>query len=105
MAKPTQRLPETRIRLFRLPTSQPQANQAACPSAPSVGKQANQFAADLLFQGKLFNEQCLSLDTSLKPVIELAPHYSASYEAAFRRYAESHVLPCAQRITEMRLHT
>src|SRR5437016_11079574 len=58
-------------------------------------REANQFAADLLFQGKLFNEQCLSLDTSLKPVIDMAPQYGASYEAAFRRYAESHVLPCA----------
>jgi hypothetical protein len=58
-------------------------------------REANQFAADLLFQGKLFTEQCLSLDTSLKPIIGLAPRYGASYEAAFRRYAESHVLPCA----------
>jgi hypothetical protein len=38
MAKLTQTLPETRIRLFRPQTSQPQASPAACPSPPSVGK-------------------------------------------------------------------
>lgn len=58
-------------------------------------REANQFAADLLFQGKLFSEQAISLNTSLSSVIELAPQYGASFEAAFRRYAEAHVVPCA----------
>src|SRR6266436_37198 len=40
MAKPTQTLPETRIRYFHPPTRQPQVSHAACPSAPNVGKQA-----------------------------------------------------------------
>ena len=58
-------------------------------------REANQFAADLLFQGKLFAEQAISLDISLSTVLTLAPQYGASYEATVRRYAENHVLPCA----------
>lgn len=58
-------------------------------------KEANQFAADLLFQGKLFTEQALSLDASLNTVLALAPKFGASYEATLRRYTENHVLPCA----------
>jgi hypothetical protein len=58
-------------------------------------REANRFAADLLFQGRLFSEQALSCGTSLKTVLDLAPQYAASYEAAFRRYTECHVLPCA----------
>jgi len=58
-------------------------------------REANKFAADLLFQGNLFSEQALSLDTSIGTVIELAPQYGASYEAALRRYTEAHVMPCA----------
>jgi hypothetical protein len=57
-------------------------------------REANQFAADILFQGKLFSEQCLGPDTSLKTVIDIAPTFGASFEAAFRRYTESHVVPC-----------
>jgi hypothetical protein len=58
-------------------------------------REANRFAADLLFQGSLFTEQALSLDTSIETVVQLAPQYGASYEAALRRYAETHVMPCA----------
>jgi len=58
-------------------------------------REANQFAADLLFQGRRFTEQALSRDTSLKTVLDLAPRYGASYEAAFRRFTEFHTLPCA----------
>lgn len=58
-------------------------------------REANRFAADLLFQGKLFSEEALSLDTSIKTVLRLAPKYGASYEAALRRYTEDHVMPCA----------
>ncbi|HWR35404.1 MAG TPA: ImmA/IrrE family metallo-endopeptidase [Clostridia bacterium] len=58
-------------------------------------REANQFAADLLFQGKLFTEQALSLPTSLRTVLELAPSFGASYEASLRRFTELHVEPCA----------
>lgn len=58
-------------------------------------REANRFAADLLFQGRLFTEQALNFDTSIKTAIDLAPQYGASYEAALRRYTETHVIPCA----------
>ena len=58
-------------------------------------REANQFAADLLFQGRSFSERALSLGTSLNGIVELAPEYGASFEASFRRYAESHIVPCA----------
>jgi hypothetical protein len=58
-------------------------------------REANRFAADILFQGRLFTDQALSLDTSIETVIDLAPQYGASYEAALRRYTETHVTPCA----------
>jgi len=58
-------------------------------------REANKFAADLLFQGKFFAEQALSLEISLTTALALAPKFGASYEATLRRYAETHVLPCA----------
>jgi hypothetical protein len=57
--------------------------------------EANRFAADLLFQGKLFAEQALHLENSLNTVLALAPKFGASYEATLRRYTETHVTPCA----------
>lgn len=58
-------------------------------------REANRFAADLLFQGKLFTEQALSLPTSIQTVLDLAPVFGASYEASLRRFTELHVEPCA----------
>jgi len=83
-------LPEHRRKLF-VDTDQTLSFWARA----RMEREANRFAADLLFQGKLFAEQALSLDTSLRSIIDLAPRYGASFEAAFRRYTESHVVPCA----------
>lgn len=58
-------------------------------------REANQFAADLLFQGNRFTEEALGSPLSLQVAVELAPKYGASFEAAFRRYTERHVVPCA----------
>ena len=58
-------------------------------------REANQFAADLLFQGSLFTDRALDNVVSLKTPIELAPTFGASFEAAFRRYTELHICPCA----------
>jgi hypothetical protein len=58
-------------------------------------REANRFAANLLFQGNLFTEQALSLPTSLNTVLGLAPKFGASYESGLRRYTETHVEPCA----------
>ena len=58
-------------------------------------REANRFAADVLFQGKLFQEQALNMATSLKSALGLAPKFGASFEATLRRYTEVHVQPCA----------
>jgi hypothetical protein len=58
-------------------------------------REANQMAAELLFQGDRFTEESLASPLSCRTVHELAPKYGASYESAIRRYVERHVLPCA----------
>jgi Zn-dependent peptidase ImmA (M78 family) len=60
-----------------------------------IEREANEIAAELLFQGNRFTEEALSLPTSVRTVTDLAPKYGASYESAVRRYTERHALPCA----------
>jgi len=60
-----------------------------------IEREANEIAAELLFQGNRFTEEALSLPASVRSVTDLAPRYGASYESAIRRYTERHVLPCA----------
>ena len=57
--------------------------------------EANRIAADLLFQQNRFTEESVDYPVSLKTILELAPKYEASYEAALRRFTERHVLQCA----------
>jgi hypothetical protein len=58
-------------------------------------REANNLAAELMFQGGRFTEESLDFTLSCHTVLELAPQYDASYESAMRRYVERHVLPCA----------
>ncbi len=58
-------------------------------------REANEIAAEILYQGNRFTDEALSASTSARTVFELAPKYGASYESALRRYTERHVLPCA----------
>lgn len=58
-------------------------------------REANEIAAELLFQGSRFTEESLNAATSIRTVLEVAPLYGASYESALRRYTERHVLPVA----------
>jgi hypothetical protein len=58
-------------------------------------QEANEVAAELLFQGSRFAEEALSFSTAIRTAIDLAPKYGASFESALRRYTEKHVLPCA----------
>jgi Zn-dependent peptidase ImmA (M78 family) len=60
-----------------------------------IEREANEIAAELLFQGNRFTEEALSLPASVRSVTDLAPKYGASYESAMRRYTERHMLPCA----------
>lgn len=83
-------LPEHRDRLFL-------DNDASLSwwTKVRIEKEANEIAAELLFQGNRFTDESLSFPTSVKTVTRLAPQYGASYESAIRRYTERHVLPCA----------
>lgn len=58
-------------------------------------REANQMAAELLFQGSRFSEEALSMKTSVRSVLDLAPRFGASYEAGLRRFTERHILPVA----------
>jgi hypothetical protein len=58
-------------------------------------REANRMAADLLFQGHRFTDEALDLPIAIQSILDLAPRYAASYEAALRRLVERHVLPCA----------
>jgi Zn-dependent peptidase ImmA (M78 family) len=58
-------------------------------------QEANRVAADLLFQGSRFSKEAQDRPLAVQTVLELAPRFGASYEAALRRFVEGHVLPCA----------
>lgn len=58
-------------------------------------QEANRIAADLLFQGNRFTHEAIDHEVSWGSILDLAPKYGASYEAAGRRFVETHVLPCA----------
>jgi len=51
-------------------------------------KEANEFAADLLFKGGIFAVDAAGLDISVKTVVALAQKYQASFEATARRLVE-----------------
>jgi IrrE N-terminal-like domain len=69
-------------------------------SKAKLEREANQIAADLLFQGQYFTNLALDQPLSLKSVLELAPKFGASYEAAARRFVDKHVVPCALLVYE-----
>lgn len=58
-------------------------------------REANEIAAEIVYQGNRFTEEALNAPTSARTPIRLAPQYGASFESALRRYTERHVLPCA----------
>jgi len=60
-----------------------------------VEKEANQVAADIIFQLDRFSEMASDYDLGVKAVRELAPIFNVSFEASARRYVEKHYLPCA----------
>jgi Zn-dependent peptidase ImmA (M78 family) len=60
-----------------------------------IEREANEIAAELLFQGSRFTEESADAPTSIKTVLGLAPRFGASYESALRRYTERHALPVA----------
>lgn len=60
----------------------------------SLEREANEFAADLLFLGDRFSLDANSRTISAASVKELATAYAASFEATARRLAERNFRPC-----------
>jgi hypothetical protein len=58
-------------------------------------KEANQFAAEVLFQVDRFTKEAADSSLSLKTPMDLSKRYGASCHAAIRRYVEHHHRPCA----------
>lgn len=56
-------------------------------------KEANEFAADLLFKGSLFAVDVAGMDISVRTVVELAGKYEVSFEATARRLVEKSLRP------------
>jgi hypothetical protein len=57
--------------------------------------EANQFAAEVLFQGHRFRSDAASLPVSVGAILTLRERYGASLEATARRYVEDSYFPCA----------
>ena len=57
-------------------------------------KEANAFAADLLFLGDRFSVEANGRPIEAKTVKELANKYRASFEATARRFVENNFWPC-----------
>ena len=53
-------------------------------------REANQTAAELLFQRDRFRRMAAEYATGFEPVVELAEMFGSSIHAAFRRYVETH---------------
>jgi hypothetical protein len=51
---------------------------------------ANQTAAELMFQRDLFRRMASEYQVGMAAVVELADRFGASYQASLRRYAETH---------------
>jgi Zn-dependent peptidase ImmA (M78 family) len=56
-------------------------------------QEANQGAAELLFQRNAFSHEAADMEVSITAIWALAARYGSSFHAAVRRYAETH--PCA----------
>jgi len=56
-------------------------------------KEANDFAANLLFKGGAFTTEAAQLPVSVKSIKNLAEKYKASYESSARRFVEKSLKP------------
>jgi len=57
-------------------------------------KQANQFAADLMFHADLFTRMAHEMPICAKTIKELAVKFEASFESTARRLIEKNIKPC-----------
>lgn len=63
-------------------------------------RQANQFAAEVMFQGDRFDRDLADLPLSMKSAQALAKRYGSSAHAGIRRYVERHPRACAVLVLE-----
>lgn len=72
--------------------------------SPEVNEQfereANHFAAEVLFQGERFDGDLRELSLSMKSALALAKRYGASAHATIRRFVERHHRSCAVLVLE-----
>ena len=72
--------------------------------SPEVNEQfereANHFAAEVLFQGQRFDDDLRTLPLSMKSPLALAKRYGASGHATIRRFVERHHRSCAVLVLE-----
>jgi hypothetical protein len=69
-------------------------HETLSPTVKAIFEQeANQGAAELLFQRDRFTDDARGLEVGVAAVAHLAARYGASLHATFRRYAETHRLP------------
>ncbi len=63
-------------------------------------QEANQGAAELLFQRELFRQIAADYEIGCGAIVELAEKFGSSMHAAFRRYVETHHSPLAGLVLE-----
>jgi len=66
-------------------------------------KQANQFAADLMFHADLFTRMAHEMPICAKTIKELAIKFEASFESTARRLIEKNIRPCLLIVYEKKL--
>jgi hypothetical protein len=80
-------------------------NETLSPSTKRLfEREANQGAAELLFQRDRFARDANDLEVSIAAVWELADRYGSSFHAALRRYAEAHPRAVAAIVLERTPH-
>lgn len=66
-------------------------------------KQANQFAADLMFHADLFTRMAHEMPICAKTIKELATRFDASFESTARRLIEKNIRPCLLVVYEKKM--
>ncbi len=72
-------------------------------SSQTIEREANSFAADLLFQGVNFTLKVNSMLISPTTIKNLADNYGASYESTARRLVEKNIRPCFLAVLERKV--
>lgn len=69
--------------------------------ADAFDREANVFAAEILFQGDMFSNQASEMEQSIWTPIKLSKNYGASIYSSIRQYVSKHQSACAVLVLEM----